>query len=136
MRGGFRREIDALDDVFRFLEDFVEDNGIDDRTAFTVTLVVEELFTNMVRHNAGGDTEIDVSVERVDDGIRIELVDHGVDRFDPSEVPAPPVTAGIDERRPGGLGLHLVNTMVDDVTYDYTPEIRQMRILVTKRLES
>ncbi len=48
----------------------------------------------------------------------------------------PPVDAGIDQRRPGGLGLYLVQTMVDDVKYEYEYETQRMRVSVTKRLES
>ena len=44
-------------------------------------------------------------------------------------------TAGIEERRPGGLGLYLVQTMVDDMNYEYETETRRMRVSVTKRLE-
>jgi serine/threonine-protein kinase RsbW len=136
MRRGFRREIDALEDIFRFLEDFVGGAAIDDGAAFTINLVVEELFTNMVRHNAGGGGEIEISIERVEDTLRLVLVDFDAEPFDPASVPPPPVAAGIGERRPGGLGLYLVHTMVDDVKYEYVPETRRMRVSVTKRLES
>ena len=136
MRRGFRREIDALDEVFRFLEDFVDEAVIDDRTAFTINLVVEELFTNMVRHNTGGGDQIAVSLERAGDRLHLEIVDSDVDEFDPAAVPKPAVTAGIEDRRPGGLGLHLVQTMVDELEFEYAPETRQMRVSVTKRLES
>ena len=136
MRRGFRREIDALDEIFQFLEDFVDGEEIDERSAFTINLVVEELFTNMVRHNTGGDDVIELTIERAGDRLHLELVDSGVERFDPTSVPAPAVDAEIDERRPGGLGLYLVQTMVDDVSYEYQPETRQMRVSVTKRLES
>lgn len=136
MRRGFRREIDALEEIFRFLEDFIAEAAIDEGAAFTINLVVEELFTNMVRHNTGGDDVIELSIERTADRIHLELVDSGVERFDPASVPAPPVDSEIGERRPGGLGLYLVQTMVDDVSYEYQPETRQMRVSVTKRLES
>ena len=135
MRRGFRREIDALDEIFRFLGDFVDEAAIDDSSAFTINLVVEELFTNMVRHNTGGGEVIDLSIERVGDDLHLGLIDSDVDPFDPTKVPKPPVAAGISERRPGGLGLHLVQTMVDDVNYEYEPETRQMRVSVTKLLE-
>ena len=135
MRRGFRREIDALDEIFQFLENFVDGEEIDERTAFTINLVVEELFTNMVRHNTGGSDVIDLSIGRVGDLLHLGLIDSDVDPFDPTKVPKPPVAAGISDRRPGGLGLHLVQTMVDDVNYEYEPETRQMRVTVTKRLE-
>ena len=136
MRRGFRREIDALDQIFRFLEDFVDEAAIDGAAAFTINLVVEELFTNMVRHNTGGGDAIDLSIERVGDVVRLGLIDFDVEPFDPADVPAPLTAAAIGERRPGGLGMHLVQAMVDDVSYEYQPETRQMRVLVTKRLES
>jgi serine/threonine-protein kinase RsbW len=135
MRGRFRREIEALDEVFRFLEDFCTAAEVGEHARFTVNLVVEELFTNMVRHNAGAQGEIDVAIERVGDALRLELVDTDVERFDPTKVPSPDVGAPIGERRPGGLGLHLVQTMVDDVSYAYEPQTRRMRVSVTKRLE-
>jgi len=135
MRRGFRREIDALDEIFRFLEDFVDETAIDDRAAFTVKLVVEELFTNMVRHNTGGGDVIDLTIDRTGDEILLELIDSDVEPFDPTGVPAAPVTKEIGERRPGGLGLHIVKTMVDDLDYRYEPGTRRMRVSVTKRLE-
>jgi serine/threonine-protein kinase RsbW len=135
-RRGFRRDIEALEEIFRFLDGFLDEAGVDDRSVFTLKLVVEELFTNMVRHAAGGGDEIDLRIEREDDRIHVELVDTGVDRFDPAEVALPNVDADIGERSPGGLGLHIVKAMVDNLDYRYEPETRQMRVSVTKRLES
>ena len=136
MRRGFRREIDTLDEIFRFLEDFVDEAAIDGAAAFTINLVVEELFTNMVRHNTGGGDVVDLSIERVGDVVHLGLIDSDVDPFDPADIPAPLTAAAIGERRPGGLGMHLVQAMVDDLNYDYEPKTRQMRVSVTKRLES
>ena len=132
---GFRRENGSLEEVFAFLEDFTEVEEVGDREAFCINLVVEELFTNMVKHNEGGGESIAVSIERVDDRVHLELVDFDVSPFDPSSAAKVSVTAGVEERSPGGLGLHIVKTMVDELTYDYDDENRRMRISVTKRLE-
>ena len=134
--GDFRREIEALGEVFAFLETFADGQEVDEKTAFCINLVVEELFTNMVRHNEGGGDRITVSIERQDNRVHLELVDSDVEPFDPETVEAPPVDAGIGERRPGGLGIFLVQSMVDDLNYDYEPEGRRMRITVTKTLEN
>ena len=135
-RAGFHREIGSLDDIFGFLGEFAKSAGIDEGTALVIDLVVEELFTNMVRHNEGGGDRIAVELERSGDQLRIELVDFNVEDFDPSSVPQPPLTAGIEDRRPGGLGLHLVRSMVDDLHFEYEPQARQMRVWATKRLET
>ncbi len=134
--GEFRREIEALDEIFAFLETFADGQEVDEKTAFCINLVVEELFTNMVRHNEGGGDRITVSIERRVDHLPLELIDSDVEPFDPETVEAPPVDAGIGERQPGGLGIFLVQSMVDDLNYDYEPEGRRMRITVTKTLEN
>jgi len=134
--GEFRREIDALGEVFAFLETFSDGQEVDEKTAFCINLVVEELFTNMVRHNEGGGDQIKVSIERRDNRVLLEIVDTDVEPFDPETAEVPMVDAGIGERRPGGLGIYLVRSMVDDLNYDYEPEGRRMRITVTKTLEN
>lgn len=134
--GEFRREIEALGEIFAFLERFADGQEVDERTAFCINLVVEELFTNMVRHNEGGGDQITVSIERRDDHLFLELVDTDVEPFDPETAQVPPVGAGIGERQPGGLGIHLVRSIVDALDYDYETEGRRMRITVTKTLEN
>jgi serine/threonine-protein kinase RsbW len=134
--GEFRREIEAIGEVFAFLETFTDSQEIDEKTAFCINLVVEELFTNMVRHNEGGGDRITLSVERRSDRVHLELVDFDVEPFDPETAEVPPVDAGIEERRPGGLGIYLVKKMVDDLNYDYQTESRKMLVTVTKTLEN
>jgi anti-sigma regulatory factor (Ser/Thr protein kinase) len=134
--GEFRREIEAIGEVFAFLETFADGQEIDEKTAFCINLVVEELFTNMVRHNEGGGDRITLSVERRNDRVHLELVDFDVEPFDPETAEVPKVDAGIEERRPGGLGIYLVKKMVDDLNYEYETESRQMRVSVTKTLEN
>jgi serine/threonine-protein kinase RsbW len=134
--GEFRRELSALADVFAFLEEFTVNHQVDERTAFCINLVVEELFTNLVRHNQGGCETVALSIERQDDHLHLELVDTDVEPFDQDSVEIPPVHAGIDDRRPGGLGIYLVKKLVDFLDYSYETESRKMRITVTKKLES
>jgi serine/threonine-protein kinase RsbW len=131
----FPRDIVALGEVFAFLEDFAAGEQVDEKTAFCINLVVEELFTNMVRHNEGGGDRISVSIERHDNQLNLELVDSDVEPFDPDTAAIPPINAGIEERRPGGLGIYLVRRMVDDLNYDYETDSRRMRVKVTKTLE-
>jgi serine/threonine-protein kinase RsbW len=134
--GEFRREVDALREIFVFLATFVDGHEIDEKTAFCINLVVEELFTNMVRHNEGGGDSIVLSLEQRNDQVFLELIDSDVEPFDPDTAEVPPVDAGIEDRRPGGLGIYLVKKMVDELNYDYETEGRRMRITVTKALEN
>ena len=134
-RREFPRKIESLGEIFAFLEGFANEHEFDARTVFCMNLVVEELFTNMVRHNLGGSDTVTLGLDHDDEQVFLELVDIDVEPFDPSTVEPVPVDAGVDSRRPGGLGVHLVRSMVDDLKYDYLVEDRCMRISVRKTLE-
>jgi anti-sigma regulatory factor (Ser/Thr protein kinase) len=129
----FPRQIAALDEIFSFLAGFIDRHRIDDDTSYAIRFAAEELFTNMVKYNRGTTHGIALQVG-VDEGqvVRMQLTDTGVDPFDPASLDAVNVDAPLDERVPGGLGLHLVRAMVDDLSYDYAD--RQMKVTVLKRL--
>jgi anti-sigma regulatory factor (Ser/Thr protein kinase) len=57
-----------------------------------------------------------------------------VDRFDVTEAPEANVDLPIEQRRPGGLGLHLVRRMLDRVEYEYSDVERRSRIRLRKTL--
>ncbi len=114
------------------LEDGFAGHDIDERTSFCMRLTAEELFTNMVRHNVGAGDRITVVLDVSNERIRLELIDHDVEPFDPGTVPPVDVSRPAAERRPGGLGMHLVRSMVDRVSYKY--EDRKLKVSVIKNL--
>jgi serine/threonine-protein kinase RsbW len=124
------RSIASLDALFSFLGEHIEAAAIDETTAYGLNLAAEELFTNMVRHNVGEGEFISVDLDISDERIRLLLTDHDVDPFDPSSVPVVDVTRPAEDRQPGGLGMHLVRSIVDRVSYEY--ENREMRVSVIK----
>ena len=108
------------------------DTKIDESLAFSINLAVEELFTNMVRHNTGAGREISIRMETEDGRLVVTLVDEDVDPFDPSRIPDVDTNQPIEERKPGGLGLHLVKSIVDKITYEYKD--RRMQVTIMKEL--
>jgi serine/threonine-protein kinase RsbW len=133
MKKTFRRDFAALGEVFEFADRFISDHAIDESLRNWIKLAIEELFTNMVRHNEGGGEGIEIRINVQDGRLEIQLIDEDVDRFDPSAVPEVRLDAQIEERRAGGLGLHLVKAIVDEITYDY--ENRRMTVTIVKELE-
>ena len=125
------RSLGAIDDLFAFLKGPLEAHDVGERTAFGIQLAAEELFANMVRHNTGGGGFIDCGLEIDDREIHFELVDHDVDPIDPSAWPEADVGRPVEERTPGGLGLHLVRSVVDRITYGY--QDREMTVSLVKR---
>ncbi len=132
MEKNFKREIKALEAVFAFVDDFLATNGVSERITLSVKLVVEELFTNLVRHNITKHDHITISLDRDSDQLIIRLKDFDVEPF---EIPEEEVDVHkpLDERKVGGLGIHLVKNIVDKLTYEYVD--RTLLVTVIKKLE-
>lgn len=126
------RSVASLDEMFSFLAEGFEENGVDERSAFCINLAAEELFTNMVRHNVAASDAIAVETEINGDQILLRLTDFGVESFDPGSATTADVSAPMEDRTPGGLGIHLVRSMVDNVAYEYDDTAREMRVTVVK----
>ncbi len=133
MEATFERTIDALDGLFAFVERFAAEQALDESALYAANLAVEELFTNLVRHNAGGTRRIEVDMEVADDRLTIRLKDFDVDPVDLSGEAPPDVSLPLEKRQPGGLGMHLVRTLFDSLSYDYRD--RTLSVTAVKNLE-
>ena len=123
----------ALESLFAFVDRFAAANGLGETTAFAATLAVEELFTNLMRHNAGGTERIAVSLEAGLGRLTIRLKDFNVDPVDLTTERPPDVRSPLKERKVGGLGMHLVRSMFDSLTYEYRD--RTLCVTAVKNLE-
>jgi serine/threonine-protein kinase RsbW len=133
MEKTFDRELSVLDDIFVFIDDFIGANSLSDDVAFSVRLAVEELFTNLVRHNSGGGDTINVELTRDGALLVIELTDFDVEPFDITKTSPVDVREALMDRRIGGLGVHLVRSVVDKLTYEYSD--RTLRVTAIKKVE-
>ena len=130
----FKRDFASLDAIFGFTNEFLGRERVSDEAAYAVNLAVEELFTNMVKYNTGGGGEITIRITKDRGDLTLQLVDTDVDPFDPAGVKQVDPTSPIDARRPGGLGLHLVKSVVDRISYEYKD--RRMTVTIVKGLEN
>jgi len=129
----FRREIDALAGVFDFASDFADRNGLSEAVVFAMNLAIEELFTNIVKYGQRDGSDIGLELDVRDGCVVIEVIDRDADPFDPTAAREVDVDKGLDERQEGGLGIHLIRSIMDYIKYEY--EDRCARITLKKRLE-
>lgn len=127
----FPRDIGALPAIFDFVAEFAAEHGLSDDQRFDADLIVEELFTNMVKYNVGGVEDISIGLNRNGAQMTLTLRDFDVAPFDPTRS-ATSATGRDEAPRGGGRGLHLVHCVADEVRYDYRD--RNSTITVTKRL--
>ncbi|MDE0701998.1 MAG: ATP-binding protein [Acidimicrobiaceae bacterium] len=100
------------------VDEFGEQQDWSPEVVFKVNLVLEELVINVMTHGSHeGLAEIEVTVTSSEDLVSIRLSDNGI-AFDPlTDAPDPEVTGSVEDRHVGGLGVHLVRTMMDNVSY-------------------
>ena len=129
----FKRDLSSLDEIFKFINEFSAKTDVDESVVFTINLVVEELFTNMVKYASENTNEILLELKKNEDDLIIHLTDFDVDPFDISKTAEVDTQQSLEKRRVGGLGIHLVKQMIDKIEYDY--KNRQSKIILIKHLE-
>ena len=126
MKGAqFELEIDGKLENLSVIADFIAtamrqigaEEGI-----FEVQTAVDEACTTIIQHGYSGKGGIiAISCELQDDDFVVTIRDRGTP-FDPGSVPPPDLEADWDKRRVGGLGMHLMRKLMDDVSYDFDAE--------------
>jgi serine/threonine-protein kinase RsbW len=93
-------------------------HALPDRIVSHVNLALDEAITNIVfyAYDDADDHEIGVRISLAQGMLTAELVDDGR-AFDPLQVAAPDLAAPLEERAIGGLGVHLMRHLVDDIQY-------------------
>ena len=133
MEREFKRDIESLEQVFEFLHRFMHEHQVGSKTTHDMDLVVEELFTNMVKYNAGAREDIVIRIQKSSNVLSIVLTDPNSERFDITKVVGAPLDLPLRQREPGGLGIHLVQRLTDSFQYEHAEGAST--ITVTKRLE-
>lgn len=111
--------IEDLPAVSEAVETLGQDEDWAADVTFAVVLALEEVAANVVRHGGHeeGSSEIEIEVVSTDAEARVEVRDGGVP-FDPfHDAPEPDTEAALEDRQIGGLGLHLVRSLIDEARY-------------------
>jgi serine/threonine-protein kinase RsbW len=112
--------LESLAQISAFVNEASQRAGLDVHTAWQVELAVDEAATNIIQHGYDPDRPGIIELTwRIEDGrLVITLRDYGR-RFNPDDVPPPDVSSPLEERQPGGLGLYLMNQLMDQVRFDF-----------------
>ena len=113
-------DLAELSRVAESVDEFCANQAIPAACAFKLNIALEELLTNTISYGYAdtGQHEIVVDIAREGETLVAEISDDAR-QYDPLQAPPPDLDSAIEDRRIGGLGVHLVKTMMDDVTYAY-----------------
>jgi len=102
------------------VEAFGEAGGLPDPKVFVVNLALDELINNTVMHGLEdmADAEIRIRMRVEADTLVLVMEDNG-QPFDPTQDTNADVTSSLEERAVGGLGLHLVKSFADRLSYEF-----------------
>ena len=125
--------VEGLGRVTEEFERFSSAHGLPDSIRRSIQVVLDELLSNTVRCGRVPGRELTIDVDFRLDGemLRVEIADDGVP-FDPLGCEVPDTTLDLEDRPVGGLGILLVRSLVDEITYD--SEGGRNRVRLGKRL--
>jgi anti-sigma regulatory factor (Ser/Thr protein kinase) len=110
--------------------------GLDANAIQHCELVIDEVLTNIIEHGYKAQSSsrfIDVRCTSGDGCLTIIITDNGP-AFDPLAYPTPDPDTPLEQRRGGGWGVHLIRTLMDEVSYLRAGQ--HNRLTLTKYAES
>ena len=126
-----RNEISEIERLSETVSRFWAENRLPPNLEADVSLALEEVVANVILHGyqGGGKHHVRVKVALEGGLVSAAVEDEGV-AFNPLEAPEPDLNRPIEERPIGGLGIHLVRSLMDALEYRREGE---RNILVMKK---
>jgi anti-sigma regulatory factor (Ser/Thr protein kinase) len=109
---------DELARVASVLDRIGADHHVAPSVLADVRIALDEVMTNIIKYGYADDAEhsIRLRFRVVDDVLETVIEDDGI-AYNPLTSPAPDVTAPLHARRVGGLGVHFVKNLMNEVEY-------------------
>ena len=130
----YRSLIQEIPAIRKDLNNLQSEWSIPDSEMRQIRLIIEEIFSNVIRYAFTDSKEhlVQVKLKKVDDEITIQITDDGIP-FNPLEYNQGVITdpaSSVD----GGMGLTLIKTFSNSITYERVDSKNQL--LITKKIKS
>jgi serine/threonine-protein kinase RsbW len=124
-------QTDNLEIIREFVAKIAGKYGFDDDDISKIELAVDEACANVIKHAYGNDQHkpIDIVIKADERKLTVIVTDKGKG-FDPRSMKAPDMKEYLAEMRVGGLGLYLMEALMDEVDFDIKPGKRNQVKLV------
>lgn len=120
---------ESISEVSVFLDDCVEVFSVPLKIGYSLKVVADEIFSNIVYYS--GAKNADILFRNDADRITLVFEDDGKP-YNPLESEEPDITAGVEDRKIGGLGLFMVKKMAESVVYEYIAGRNRMSVILSK----
>ena len=125
--------IDAIQPATVQAEAWLVEQQVSFEAMYLVSLAIEELVTNCIKYGYqdSNNHTIDFLLSVSDGTLRLDVIDDG-NPFNPLEAPRPDLSLPPEKRPIGGLGLHLLRELADEMNYERKDGTNRLRL--TKRM--
>ena len=112
-------DVTQIPQLADFIETIAMESKLDQGVAMSLNLALEEAVTNVIMYAypEGSDGLVDVEAIIWKDHLDFIVPDSGVP-FDPTSISPPDLSLDAIDRPVGGLGIYLVNSIMDHVSYE------------------
>ncbi len=105
--------------------------SLSSRTILELNLILDELVSNIVEHgDPEQESDIDIRLIKKDAVIMLVVIDDGPP-FDPTITPTVDITLPLEERKCGGLGIHLIRKFSDNCKYK---RVKNQNVLTLEKI--
>jgi serine/threonine-protein kinase RsbW len=114
-----KSDLSELDKLCENLETFGNRFGFSKKLIFEINLALDELFTNIISYGFkdGKEHIVKVTLTPQNDELCLCIEDDGKP-FNPIEFETPDVSCSVEECKIGGLGIHIMKKLMDEVCYE------------------
>lgn len=127
---------DRISDICDFIALGAEEAGFDEDDIFRIQLACDEACTNVIQHAYGSEDVDDIWAKwQFDEYAFIITIRDKGRSFNPKDVPMPyiPVSADeIDKLQIGGLGMHFMRTLMDEIRFFFHDNSGNELVMVKK----
>lgn len=119
--------IERLQEVTDFVEGVFTESSVSMKTIMSMNVALDEIFSNVTYYSGAKHVAAECGI--IDDMAVLIIYDDGKP-YDPTKKEEVDITQTAEERKIGGLGIHMVKKMMDDLIYTYD---NGMNVLTMKK---
>ena len=114
----FASSPEALDQIFKKIAEFCDDNSLSEDVKCNLNVVADEMISNIINYSDSAlhNEKVILSITKKNNDIKMRITDFGC-KFNPLLRESPDVESSLDDRKIGGLGIYIVRQFSKEIRY-------------------
>lgn len=123
-----------LENIRTFVINCAESFGFDYKESHKIALAVDEACSNLIKYAFKEDQnkDIEVKIEVKNNVLNVSIYDDA-EPFNPLTIPSPDMNEYFKKFKKGGLGIHIMKLVMDEISYKPKSKTNKKNILLLKK---